>query len=343
MRDWAADAPPLVSISCITYNHESYIRDAIEGFLIQETDFPFEILIHDDASTDRTADIIREYEEQYPKLIKPIYQTENQYSQGRKPGLNNINRAQGKYIALCEGDDYWTDRRKLQKQVFFLGNHPDYSLVHSDVDTYNVVTKEWNRCINRNSPRINNQWEGDVFLRIIECSYMIRTCTVVYRRSLRETITAQNPQIYSCRRFAMGDTPCWLDFSKLSKLKYFDETTAVYRILPDSASRSTNPEKDLNFQESALQMRLFYLKKYGYSQEVHRKIALKRARSLFKCAILSGHKPMADHALSIILEWNGKIPRRMLYLYLLGCSFIYKLIWNIKWLTGKCALFKRSA
>ncbi len=116
---------PLVSICCITYNHEKYIRDAIESFLMQETDFPFEIIIHDDASTDRTANIIREYEKRYPDLIKPIYQTENQYSKGVKPSLLVYKESKGKYIAICEGDDYWTDPLKLQKQIMEMEKHPE--------------------------------------------------------------------------------------------------------------------------------------------------------------------------------------------------------------------------
>ena len=116
---------PLVSICCITYNHENYIRDAIEGFLMQKTDFPFEIIIHDDASTDATADIIREYERKYPDIIKPIYQTENQYSKGEKATLFTFKAARGKYIALCEGDDYWVDPLKLQKQITEMEKHPE--------------------------------------------------------------------------------------------------------------------------------------------------------------------------------------------------------------------------
>lgn len=116
----------LVSINCITYNHENYIANALDSFLMQKTNFKFEILIHDDASTDRTADIIRKYEKKYPDVIKPILQKENQQSQGVKKISYRFNhtRANGKYIAMCEGDDYWTDPYKLQKQVDYMEQNP---------------------------------------------------------------------------------------------------------------------------------------------------------------------------------------------------------------------------
>ena len=124
------DSDIMVSICCITYNQASYIRDALEGFVNQKTDFAYEVLIHDDASTDGTADIIREYADRYPDLIFPILQTENQYSKGltNVSGTFNFPRARGKYIAMCEGDDYWTDDRKLQKQVDYLEANPGCSL-----------------------------------------------------------------------------------------------------------------------------------------------------------------------------------------------------------------------
>lgn len=123
----------MVSIICNTYNHEKFIAEAIEGFLMQETNFKYEILIHDDASTDKTAEIIRSYEQKYPSLIKAIYQSINQYSRGIKPSVNfNFPRSKGKYIALCEGDDYWTDSKKLQIQFDCLENNPSVVCCYHD-------------------------------------------------------------------------------------------------------------------------------------------------------------------------------------------------------------------
>ena len=112
-----SDQKPLVSIISITYNHEPYIRECLDGFLMQKVDFPIEIIVHDDASTDHTADIIREYYEKRPDLFHVIIERENQQSRHTRVGLRLYDLAQGKYVALCEGDDYWIDPLKLQKQV----------------------------------------------------------------------------------------------------------------------------------------------------------------------------------------------------------------------------------
>ena len=128
----------VVSVICNAYNHEEYIRDALDSFIMQKTNFKFEVLVHDDASTDRTADIIREYEKKYPDIIKPIYQTENQYSKGKGlVGKIQHARVKGKYIAICEGDDYWTDPHKLQKQFDAMEKHPEV-----DVCTHSSVTMD---------------------------------------------------------------------------------------------------------------------------------------------------------------------------------------------------------
>lgn len=116
---------PLVSICCTAYNHEKYIAQALDSFLAQQCDFPFEILVHDDVSTDRTADIIRSYAARYPDIVKPMFQTENQYSKGVPINETfNFPRAQGKYIALCECDDFWCDTTKLQRQIAHMESDP---------------------------------------------------------------------------------------------------------------------------------------------------------------------------------------------------------------------------
>ena len=115
---------PLVAIHCLVYNHEPYLRDCLEGFVMQQTNFPFVAIVHDDASTDGSAAIIREYEEKYPHIFKPIYEIENQYSKrdGSLERIMNeaIEATCAKYVAMCEGDDYWTNPLKLQKQVDIL-------------------------------------------------------------------------------------------------------------------------------------------------------------------------------------------------------------------------------
>ena len=120
---------PLVSICCTSYNHEKFIEKNLEGFLIQETSFPFEILVYDDASTDKTVNIIKEYVTKYPNLIKPIYQKENKYSQGIQTMVEyNIFRAKGTYIAFCEGDDYWIDPYKLKIQIEEMKKYPNLDM-----------------------------------------------------------------------------------------------------------------------------------------------------------------------------------------------------------------------
>ena len=128
----------LVSVLCTAYNHEEYIRDALESIVSQQTDFPFELLVNDDASTDGTAAIIREYAEKYPDIVRPFYQEKNLYSQDIDIYYAVFfPNARGKYVAFCEGDDYWTDPTKLQRQVDFLEVHPEYSAcVHNTLLHY---------------------------------------------------------------------------------------------------------------------------------------------------------------------------------------------------------------
>ena len=129
----------MVSVFCLAYNHEKFIRKTLDGFVGQNTTFKYEVLINDDASTDSTADIIREYEEKYPDIIKPVYQKENQYC--KKIGLIKtflFPKAKGKYLAWCEGDDYWVDPNKLQEQVDALESNSNCSACYSKVEKISI-------------------------------------------------------------------------------------------------------------------------------------------------------------------------------------------------------------
>lgn len=216
MATWVCDSiQPLVSICCIAYNHEQFIEDALEGFLIQRTDFPFEILIHDDASKDRTADIIREYESAYPNIIKPIYQTENQYSKGNRPGHINMSRAKGKFIALCEGDDYWTDPLKLQIQVDFLEEHSDYVITF-----HPCVSFDENGITDRHS----SASKKDLSQEELKKAPSIHTRTVCFRNCLQKL----PPEVYTAR---VGDLFLWSLLGNFGKGKYLKNIKpAYYRI-----------------------------------------------------------------------------------------------------------------
>lgn len=135
----------MVSICCITYNHEKYIKEALDSFLAQKTNFKYEIIIHDDASTDDTAKIVREYEKKYPDIFNNIYQNENQYSKGNSPALITMKLARGKYIALCEGDDYWIDENKLQIQFDYMQENENCTFCFHNSRIFDERTQEFTR------------------------------------------------------------------------------------------------------------------------------------------------------------------------------------------------------
>ena len=256
MKNWQGDInQPVVSVRCITYNHENYIAQALDGFLMQKTNFPFEVIVHDDASPDRTAGIVREYEKKYPAIIKAIYQTENQYSKW-DGSIGRIMDAacKGKYIALCEGDDYWIDENKLQMQVDFLEAHSDYAMCYTQAKQF----FENKNIFSRHSfgKRIKNYEELFIY------GSKIPTPTVVCRK---ENLDDYNTEFYykvDRTGWRMGDLPQWLYFFRNSKVKYFARKTAVYRILQESASHTTDINKQTLFTQSSLIIRSAFVNYY---------------------------------------------------------------------------------
>lgn len=230
----------LVSIRCITYNHEQYIRQCLDGFVMQKTDFPFVAIVHDDASTDGTAEIIREYAEKYPDIIKPIYEKENQYCK-HDGSLERIMNAActGKYIALCEGDDYWTDPHKLQKQVDFLESNPDYGMVYSDYDTF-IQNRQ--RFIRNYGSKNYTVYSGDIFRHLFRRCF-IRTLTTCIRADLFKNIMPTGD-------FFSGDLYYFYEISRQSKVHYDNSVSGVYRLLTNSASHSIDITKQREYSNA---------------------------------------------------------------------------------------------
>ena len=219
---------------------------------MQKTTFPFEVLIHDDASTDGTAGIIKEYEVKYPNIIKPIYQKENQYSKGIKISPTfQYPRAKGKYIALCEGDDYWIDPYKLQKQVDFLETHSEYGLCYAKAKCFNQEKQQWEGKLGEDYVSFEN----------LLCENTIPTLTVMFRKIL---LFQYYREIDICKmNWKMGDYPLWLWIAEKSKLYFQSQTVAVYRILKESASHSQSQERYIQFYQSCRDIQIFFIKRHG--------------------------------------------------------------------------------
>jgi glycosyltransferase involved in cell wall biosynthesis len=211
-------AKPLVSISCNTYNHEKYIAEAIEGFLAQQTDFPIEILVHDDASTDGTAEVVRGYQSRYPELIKPIFQTENQRSKGVRIGYFNIERAQGEYIALCEGDDFWTDPFKLQKQVDLLRKDTGFVLCFTNFNKINAGGEILEQGV------LTEGMKRDLTQSDILARFTPKYLTIVFRRA------AVDLSLLRSRFLENGDTFLFALLARHGDVKYLDCISGCYRV-----------------------------------------------------------------------------------------------------------------
>lgn len=209
---------PLVTVLCSTYNHAPYIKEALDGFLSQETDFPFEILVHDDASTDGTSEIVLEYAEKYP-CIRAIVEPKNLYSQGISYFWEQfVPSLQSKYLARCEGDDYWTDDSKLQKQIEYLEEHEDCVACVHDSIVYDVRRKTRRRLSFLNC-------DQDIsFSDLISSASPYQTSSLVNRTSIYEDYPSFMRSVPG-----IGDYPLRVYLATCGKVHYFDCAMSVYR------------------------------------------------------------------------------------------------------------------
>jgi glycosyltransferase involved in cell wall biosynthesis len=279
ISNWVGgEKQPLVSIICTTFNQESFIRETLEGFLIQETSFPFEIIVHDDASTDNTAIVIKEFVDNYPLIIKPIYQKENQYS---KKDINiwsdiTFPMAEGKYIALCEGDDYWIDVLKLQKQVDFLENNNDYVITWTNFYT----KKETELVSNDFSTSLPLVYEID--FNTLFSPYCTYTLTCVFKKS-----AVKSPDDYKKFVYFKDNTLYALVLCH-GKGAFMNFKGAVYRWHPDGIYSLRSPF----FQRYSSYLNIKEI--YEYIIPARTKNIKKVMNSLLKASALEALKLLKD-------------------------------------------------
>ena len=247
---------PLVSICVATYNQQDYIGQCLDGILMQQTDFPFEIIVGEDESSDNTREICKRYAEEHQDKIRLFLRDRKEShfvnpdgSTSRFNGLWNRMSCRGKYIAFCEGDDYWTDPTKLQQQVDIMENNPEVGFVHTDFDMSvgKVGHSKW-----PTEPIVATE-------KLINAECHIGSLTVMYKREILEKI----PKLYYQQHFKMGDLPMQIEMSRECKFQYINKITAVYRVLPNSASHNSDIQKEIDFYCSARECRMFYAKQYG--------------------------------------------------------------------------------
>lgn len=283
---------PLVSICSLVYNHELYLRQCLDGFVMQQTSFPFEVVIHDDASTDGSAAIIREYATRYPNIFVPIYQTENQYSQGKKVSSTFVfPRARGKYIALCEGDDYWTDPLKLQKQVDFLEANPEYSMCFHSANVFCQSSGQYNDLFAYVQDR---EYEGVEFIK----KWTVPTASVCFRRNVIDS------ELYQTVRknpyFVYGDLILFLSCASLGRIRGLSSMMSVYRRLDNGAVLSAkSPEMEVRLCRQVLAYAECFGEKYT---KVCRDIFFERSSMFYLASLFKRHSKANKRLLKQALD-----------------------------------------
>ncbi len=273
-----------VCIHCLTFNHEPYIERALQGFVMQKTSFPFIAVVIDDCSSDKTASIVRDYEKRYPDIIKAICLEENYHSQKKtKRGFFVPYDQDAKYLAICEGDDYWTDPSKLQKQVDFLETHPDVGLCYTD---YSRADKSLH--IIAPSCFSNGLKRPESFEEHLLSQGYIAPMTWVYRRDLSEQMDVP---------IGIGD---WsfglaLEFFHNSKVGYIDSVSAVHVIHPGSASHKTDLKSKFSYEYRVFKEQVFYAEKYG-EESLATRIKFDKFLSLLPFALRVGNMDFLQEA-----------------------------------------------
>jgi len=299
---------PYVSVWVITYQHAKYIRDCIESILMQKANFLYEIVIGEDQSTDGTREICIEYAQKHQDKIRLFLRNRKQTVIVDESGnfiksLNGIltlYACRGKYIAMLEGDDYWTDPYKLQKQVDFLESHPDYGLVHTEYDEF-IETE--NRVVKNVHKGRHNVISGMIFIDLLHVNF-IATATVVCRKNL--VIDALNSFASDFYKWKMGDYPLWLYISTRSKIMYLQDNTTVRRVLDESLSKSKNPLYIIDLMFARIEVINYFLNHFELDARIKVEVLTRYYESILWKAFKIMNCEYASTAYYSLLSLNPK-------------------------------------
>ena len=281
---------PLVSVMMITYNHAPYIARGIESVLAQKTDFPFELVIGEDCSTDDTREIVFDYQRRFPDKVRVI--TSERNVGATRNSVRTHAALRGKYMAWCEGDDFWHRDDKLQQQAQYLENHEDCVLVCSDYDRLYVETGErvTNYFRTRRKPPVSNPRIED----LLHGHGGILTCTAMSRLDLVRSITDADPFLHKSGHFKMGDTQLWAELLLHGRAHRFEESFATRGMLPESATRSRDPEKEMRFWLSNSELCVYLCRKHNLGEELVAKFECAMRRRILQLALFRRDNEMGE-------------------------------------------------
>lgn len=258
---------PTVSIICLVYNHEKYLAQTLDEIINQQTYYKFEILIHDDSSTDDSRKIIDEYQKKYPEIVKPIFEQENQYSKGIKISLDiMLPLVRGKYVAYCEGDDFWCDNLKLSKQIGFMENHPEYVACVHNTKLINLKTHK--------SSFVNlGMIEKDISIKeIIEWNGNgYQTSSLLVRSNIMKKLINERPAFFE-RVKTIGDYPLAIFLAFNGKIRYLPDVMSVYRYLTSGSWSASNNRIVIDEQIIDMLKDINCYSEKIYKEEIEKKI-----------------------------------------------------------------------
>lgn len=306
----------IISVRLMTYNHEAYIEQALESVFMQETSFKVELVIGDDFSTDKTLEKIKRFKSTPNIHLKVLDRKKGDayWQERQKRGrlynfLDIVNHCSGKYVAMLDGDDYWTDPNKLQKQVDFLEQHSEYGMVHT---WHEIYIQDKQKFLNREISQSRYKKLDDLTFEDILLENPISTLTTVTRKALLLNAWHSFPQDNT---WLMGDYPIWLYVAQHAKIKFLPDSTAVYRVLKHSMSNVHSFQRKMDFLNSTYGVKDWFIEKYGCTEQTKAEINRRYQKEKLRAAFVYQKPKAAKAAVSELKKLKAYTGKDRMFLF----------------------------